>query len=133
MVNTGLGLVTTSGQTDGGTIGTDIAGEIAQKVISIWDVIYLKKLKKAGIYMDLYKRYVDDQLDVCPPVNPGWKFDQKTQLMVFDSKLAAEDCDEPAIRTAKVLQQVANSIEQCIQVTYDTPRAIKARKCQYWT
>ena len=72
--------------------------------MSIWDVIFLKKLKKAGIYMDLYKRYVDDQLDVCPPVNPGSKFDQKTQLMVFDSKLAAEDCDEPAIRTAKVLQ-----------------------------
>ena len=28
---------------------------------------------------------------------------------------------KPAVRTAKVLQCIANSIEQCIQLTFDTP------------
>ena len=108
-------------QSDGGAIGTDIAGEIARCVMSVWDVTFLKKLRTAGIHMDMYKRYVDDQLDVCPPINPGWKYDTVSHSMVFDPVLAVNDCDEPAIRTAKILQQVANSIEKCIQVTYDTP------------
>ena len=58
-------------QSDGGTIGTDIAGEIARNVMSVWDAIFMKKLKTAGIHMDMYKCYVDDQLDIYPPVNPG--------------------------------------------------------------
>ena len=48
--------------------------------------------------------------------------------MVFDPDLAARDCDEPAIRTAKILQQIANSIEKCIQVTFDTPEGNQNQK-----
>ena len=71
--------------------------------------------------MDLYKRYVDDQFDVCAPINPGWRYNIENLMMEFDETLAREVRDEPAIRTAKLLQSIANSIKCCTQVKYDTP------------
>ena len=41
--------------------------------------------------------------------------------MKYSSEEAINDRDSPAIRTAKVLQNVANSIEDCIKLTFDTP------------
>ena len=87
-------------QTDGGTIGTDIAGEVARNVMSVWDTVFLKRLKEVGIHMDLYKRYMDDQLDVCAPINPGWMYNIETKKMEYNALLAKDDREEPAIRTA---------------------------------
>ena len=41
--------------------------------------------------------------------------------MEYSEEIAKIDTDPPAIRTAKVLQDIANSIDECIRVTYDTP------------
>ena len=38
------------------------------------------------------------------------------------------DSDEPCVRTAKVLQRIGNSINRCIQLTYDTPALNVTRK-----
>ena len=108
-------------QEDGGAIGSDLTGDIARNVMSIWDLTFLKTLESLGIIIDLYKRYVDDQLEICPPINPGWKFCTKSKVMKYSSEEAINDRDSPAIRTAKVLQNVANSIEDCIKLTFDTP------------
>ena len=35
--------------------------------------------------------------------------------------MATNDSNPPAIRTAKVLQKIANTLQECIQLTYDTP------------
>ena len=108
-------------QNDGGAIGADLTGKIARCVMSLWDVTYMRKLREAGIHIDLYKRYVDDQLDVCPPITPGWTYNPKNRRMEYSEEIAKIDTDSPAIRTAKVLQDIANSIDECIRVTYDTP------------
>ena len=59
-------------QTDGSAIGSKLSGELARKVMSLWDLKFLSILKSLGIVIHLYSRYVDDQLEVFPPVNSGW-------------------------------------------------------------
>ena len=70
-------------QTEGGAIGSSLTGEVARDVMSLWDRIFLKTLKNLGIIVDLYKRYVDDQLEILPPVNPGWFYCTKTRGMKY--------------------------------------------------
>ena len=41
--------------------------------------------------------------------------------MEYSQNKAEYDTDQPAVRTAKVLETIANTIEPCIQLTYDTP------------
>ena len=60
-------------------------------------------------------------LEVCLPINPGWEYNTVKKIMEFSPTKAETDKDQPAVWTAKVLQSIANSIEQCIQLTFDTP------------
>ena len=69
----------------------------------------------------MYKRYVDDQVDTLPPVTAGWSYNIKLKKMEYSEFEARCDIDTPALRTAKVLQCIANSIEECIKVTFDVP------------
>ena len=93
-----------------------------------WDTKFLSLLRSLGIKVDLYKRYVDDTLKVCPPINKGWIFCTKTKKMIFDKKVFQNDCDEPAVRTAKTINLIANSIEKDIQLTFDLPDFHEDRK-----
>ena len=43
----------------------------------------------------------------------------KTNRMIYNTSVI--DNDPPCVRTAKVLQKIANNIYKEIQVTYDTP------------
>ena len=108
-------------QTDGGSIGSDLTGEVSRNVMTDWYLTFLSKLKKLGLLIDMYGRYVDDQLEILPPVNPRWFYCVKSRTMKFCKDRAQSDCDSPAIRTAKLLREIANSIEKCIQLTFDTP------------
>ena len=47
-------------QLDGSAIGNDLAGEVARVFMLQWDKYFLKKLKKIGISLTMFKRYVDD-------------------------------------------------------------------------
>ena len=69
-------------QNDGGAIGSDLTGEIARLVMAVWDTKFLKILKNTGIYIDMYKRYVDDQIDTLPPITPGWRYSTAMKRMV---------------------------------------------------
>ena len=69
----------------------------------------------------MYKRYVDDQVEVCPPIQPGWTYNVQTKKMEYSKHMAETDTDTPSIRTAKILQLIGNTIEPDIQLTYDTP------------
>ena len=108
-------------QVEGSAIGSDLSGEIARNVMGTWDNKFLTNLKSLGIVIDLYSRYVDDQLEVCPPIQPGWIYNVNTKNMEYSQNKAEYDTDQPAVRTAKVLQTITNNIEPCIQLTYDTP------------
>ena len=115
-------------QKEGGSIGTCIIGEISRNTMGQWDTKFLSLLRSLGIKVDLYKRYVDDTLKVCPPINKGWIFCTKTKKMIFDKIVFQNDCDEPAVRTAKTINLIANSIEKDIQLTFDLPDFHEDRK-----
>ena len=89
--------------------------------MSQWDFKYLQLLKTLKIIVDLYRRYVDDTVQVVPPINPGWDYCLKSKIMIYDHEKAIADTDQPAVRMAKVLQKIANSLETDIQMTYDVP------------
>ena len=107
-------------QAKGGAIGAEITGEVSKVVMSLWDMKFLNLVKSLGILIDLYKRYVDDVI-ICPPINPGWWFCDKSKVMKFSRDLALSDMDSPITRTAKILNKIANTLEVDIQMTFDVP------------
>ena len=98
-------------QSSGGAIGAELTGEISRDVMGLWDSRFLDRVRKLGIKLEIYKRYVDDDLIVCPPIIPGWYYDKKSNLMIYSKDLANSDTDESDVRTAKVLNQIANKLE----------------------
>ena len=107
-------------QEDGGSIGSDLTGEVARNYMLLWDQKLLQKCKKLGIMFDLQSRYVDDMLIVMRAVGKGWKFDCKRGILVFDSELERTCSLSPTERSAKLIADIANSINNQIQVTIDT-------------
>ena len=96
--HTFLGLI--NRQSDGIAIGSDLSDEIARNVMSEWDMKFLKSLKSLGIILDLYSRYVDDQLD----------FNIESNTIEYSAENLARDSDHPAVRTTKILQNIANRL-----------------------
>ena len=47
-------------QREGSAIGVDMILEAASLYMTTWDEMFLKKLRKLGIKVDLYFRYIDD-------------------------------------------------------------------------
>ena len=108
-------------QEDGGSISSDLTGEVARDYMLLWDEKLLQKCKTLGILFDLQSRYVDDMIFIMRAIGKGWRFDTVRGIMVFDGELY-ESCNlSPTMRTAKVISDIANSICPQIQVTLDTP------------
>ena len=95
----------------------DLTGEIARNVMSWWDIIFVKLVGKLGVSLEMYKQHVDVSLEA--PINVGWDYCTRLKKLGYNDNVT--DNDSPCIRTAKVLQKIANSIHREIQVTYDTP------------
>ena len=54
-------------------------------------------------------------------LNKGWVYNHNTRRMSYDIGIAETDNDEPGVRTAKLLNVIANTLEGDIQLTYDVP------------
>ena len=78
-------------QSEGGAIGAEMTGEVSRNVMSVWDSRFLEKTKVLGILIELYKRYVDDDLIICPPINPGWRYCVIDNTMKYSAELAMLD------------------------------------------
>ena len=105
-------------QTDGGSIGSDLTGETSRVVMNDWDVCFLAKVRRLGLILDMYKRYVDDIMIICPPVTPGWNYSNVSDIMTYKIE-ETENTDES--RSAKVLSDIANSLDPELQFTHDIP------------
>ena len=57
----------------------------------------------------------------CPPINPGWYYDIKQNIMKFSQNIADSDIDASDVRTTRILNQIANTLENDIQLTFDAP------------
>ena len=109
-------------QTDGGCIGSDQTGEMSRVYMIDWDEIFRDKCKSAGIKLDMYGRYVDDETIVTREVNRGWRYNKSNGVMEFDWELwKLDEHKDGEARTAETLAAIANSIHPEIQVTTDFP------------
>ena len=87
-----------------------------------WDVKYLKKLKQLGIVPTLYVRYVDDTLVLLEVIMPGVRYNPRTGKLQHHPEL--EDADTliaDDVRTFKVLNSIADSLDKDIQWEFDVP------------
>ena len=111
-------------QKGGGPIGLELTGAVSRAFMRRWDQLYLERVKKAGIKMTLYERYVDDsnQVAVVPP--KGTSYDKIRKLVVKENNQVSngEECDEnEEERLARILKDIANSILPCVQMEADWP------------
>ena len=108
-------------QTAGGPIGLELTTSVSRPFMMKWDRLYLDRLKKVGLDMMFYERYVDDsnQAVAIPP--PGATYNHETRKIVIDRTLVSEDEDEEA-RLARVLKDVADDIMPGIKMEADLLR-----------
>ena len=106
-------------QTSGGAIGLELTGAVSRAFIWRWDKRYLEKIRKAGLCMRLYERYVDDSNQVAeiPPANT--KYNAQTGKMVKDDNPVPGETDEQ--RTARTFKEIANHVQDSIVMEEDYP------------
>ena len=103
------------------SVGSDLTEESARIYMIQWDNTLVQKCKKLGLVFDMYSRYVDDMVIVMRAVSKGWSYDMRRNKLIYDSDLEKNDNMSGTERSAKLISQIANSINGNIQVTIDTP------------
>ena len=96
-------------QLAGGSIGLELTGAVARPFMLRWDYLYKISVRKAGMNLKMYDRYVDDsnQVAIVPP--SGAKYDVISKKVGFDDNLIdGDECDDE--RTARVMTDIANSV-----------------------
>ena len=107
-------------QKDEGGMGVELTGVLADLKMLIWGLTFKEKLVHMNIENDLDDRYVDDITLLPTVLPPGLKFEDD-KLVLCEDKIK-EDSEIPGdIRTMKIIQAVANSIDENIKVTFDVP------------
>ena len=109
-------------QKEGGPIGLELTGAVSRPFMARWDRMYAEKIKRAGIKMLLYERYVDDSNQVAVNKPLGARYNRELNKVVVDPQMINVDnvinADE---RMAKIMLDIANSIMPCIQMEGDWP------------
>ena len=93
-------------QLEGGAIGSVLTGDNARLYMLRWDSKYRLKLKKLGINLDLYVRYVDDTVVVCSAINRGWRYCSVNNRMEYSRDIFDCDTMTDEDRTAKILSEI---------------------------
>ena len=111
-------------QEDGGPIGLELSGALARVFMLAWDRRLLRTLKKAmqGISWTLYMllRYVDDSNAATDEVPLGARF-ENGKVKIKKNKVE-EDRQVPGdVRTARLVQEIANGICNFIKMEIDCP------------
>ena len=107
-------------QLAGGSIGLELTGAVARPFMLRWDYLYKISVRKAGMNLKMYERYVDDsnQVAIVPP--PGAKYDVTSRKVIIDDNLIdVVECEDE--RTARVMTDIANSVMPGIVMEFDIP------------
>ena len=97
-------------QEGNGSIGDRATGIIAQLVMVNWDRRFKMKLKDLQIVYDIIKRYIDD-------IN-GLEY-KDGELKINPEKVASDKEIDDDLRTMKIIQEIANDIDDMITMTVD--------------
>ena len=65
-------------QMEGGPIGLELTGAVSRAFMMSWDRKYLEMVRKAGLKMRMYQRYIDDSNQAADVPQPGSKYDKDT-------------------------------------------------------
>ena len=107
-------------QKEGGAIGMELTGVVAQIFMTWWDKEFKRKLEEVSMQLKLHQRYVDDTNLAGEQTEPGVRYMNGAMAVTEESR--DEDEGLPADeRTMKVLQSIANSIHPSIRMTIDYP------------
>ena len=113
-------------QTGGGSIGLELTGAVSRPFMARWDRIYLQKVKKAGMKMEMYERYVDDSNQLSETAPPNTVYNVLTGKLAKDDNLNLNETPEE--RTVRVLLSIANSVQNGIIMDADYPGKNDDRK-----
>ena len=114
-------------QADGGSIGNQLTGEVADVVMAWWSGEFDKLAKGATI--DIMPEfiidsglYVDDNNLAFFILPPGARWNEEEKKMIIVEENVEEDEQKPGdVRTMVEMTKMANSISQIIQWTSDCP------------
>ena len=113
-------------QQRGGPIGLELTGAVSRAFMKRWDRLYLEKVKKAGVRMMVYERYVDDSNQVAVVPAPGSRYDGERRKIVIDSQENQQLPEDE--RLAKILVDIANSVMPCVVMESDWPSKNEDKK-----
>ena len=113
-------------QTQGGPIGLELTGAVSRPFMMHWDRLYLDRVRKAGVSMQLYERYVDDsnQVAVVPPL--GSRYDRNRKKVVQDGTVIEGEDEED--RLVRILKEIANTVQDGIVMEEDSPNKHDEKK-----
>ena len=95
-------------QTEGGAIGLVLTTAVNRPFMFRWDRMYLDRVRKAGVKMVVYERYVDDSNQIAKVPPPGSVYDTETRKVV--QSLDFPDTRNDDQRLAEVLKEIANEV-----------------------
>ena len=78
-------------QVRGGPIGLELTGAVSRPFMARWDRLYLERVRKAGIEMLLYERYVDDSNQAAVTPAPGTRYNHERKKIMLDRSKVKED------------------------------------------
>ena len=114
-------------QEEGGAIGLDLTGTLAQVFMIWWDREVRRKLAMLGINVRLYLRYVDDINIVIEVPRRGARY--KSGKLTYLKEDADSDKEiEDDKRAMLLFQEVGNSIHKSIQVEIEVASKFADRK-----
>ena len=97
-------------QREGGAIGMELTGVVAQIFMTWWDKEFKRKLNEVDMRLKLHERYVDDTNLAGQQTEPGTRYNNGTLMITDETK--NEDEGVPADEwTIKVLQTIANFVQ----------------------
>ena len=103
----------------------ELTGAISRVVMSHWDKMLVKKLREAGSGIGwqplMYMRYVDDSNYVGPELPVGARVGEDGKIKVKQECIEEDSAVPGDLRTAKIVQGLANQIYSYIQVEVDCP------------
>ena len=107
-------------QKEGGPIGMELTGVIAQVFMVWWDRELRQRLDRINLLPKMHQRYVDDTNLTAIETEVGARYDG-TQLQINENTAAEDEGVPPDERTMRVIQQVASYIHPSIRSTIDCP------------
>ena len=98
----------------------DLTVELASCYMLLWDEKLKKICKKLGINLDLFKRYVDDSIQITGGLTTGWEYCNTSKQLIHKENGMYDNLPMDQ-RTFAISRDIAYGIDPCIVMEYDVP------------